>query len=126
MDGQHKILVNTAYKLQEALRGVSDTQEIDHLFSDLISRTRIHFQEEEKLMQTYNYPEYSNHKKLHDLLLQQVEDSKNTQRVMVQLHHHQSWMGKQELADYLGDWLMSHILEEDNKLGHYLCLQGLK
>ena len=126
MDAQHKALVNNTIRLQEALREHADPQKIDRLFSDLIKRTRVHFQTEETLMQNYDYPHYTSHKYLHDLLLQQVEDSQNTQQTMSQLLYHPSWMGKQELADFLGNWMMSHILEEDNKLGVYLRQQGLE
>ncbi len=125
MDRQHETLVISAIRLQEALREYSNPQEIDQLFSDLIKKTRVHFQTEETLMQTYDYPHYTSHKKLHDLLLQQVEDSQNTQMTIAQLHQ-QSWIDKQELADFLGDWLMTHILEEDNKLGVFLRQHGLQ
>lgn len=126
MDGQHKTLVKTVIRLQQALREQLDHHAVDQLFSDLINRTRIHFQTEEMLMQNYDYPQYENHKRMHDLLLQQIEDSQHTQQAFAQLHHHQAWMGKQELADFLGDWLMSHILDEDNKLGIFLRQQGLE
>jgi len=126
MDGQHKTLVNTVIRLQNALTEQAPAQEIDKLFADLINRTRIHFRTEEALMQTHNYPHYENHKRLHDLLLQQVEDSQNTQKTISQLHHQQSWVCKQESADFLGDWLISHILIEDHKLGIFLRQQGLE
>jgi len=126
IDEQHKALFTTAGKLYKLLLGHEDLIEIDNIFSSLVRQTLVHFRTEEEFMRRYHYPEYQHHKQLHDFLVQQIEDMRNSQQVLQSLHFQQPWIERVEVADYLSGWLVNHIIDEDKKLGAFLRDSGLE
>ena len=120
IDRQHKALLATLNKLHEILMSHGDQAVIDETLSGLIDQTRVHFHDEEAFMQTHDYPDYQNHKELHEILLRQVEGVLETQQVLESHHLQQSWAEKLDLADFLREWLISHIVDSDKKLGLFL------
>jgi len=126
VDVQHKALFQTANKLYRQLMGHGSLEDIDKLFLDLIRQTRVHFQTEEKIMQRQHYPHFQEHKQLHDLLIQQIEDMQDSQQLLKSLNFEQPWIEKLEIVDYLRGWLVNHIVVEDRKLGLFLHDSGFK
>jgi len=126
LDDQHKALFVTVGKLYELLLGHEDIIEIDNIFSSLVRQTLVHFRTEEELMRRYHYPGYQHQKKLHDLLVQQIEDMRNSQQTLQSIHFRQPWIERMEVADYLNGWLVNHIVDEDKKLGTFLHNSGLE
>jgi hemerythrin len=120
IDRQHKALLATLNKLHDILMSHGDQAVIDETLSGLIDQTRVHFHDEEAFMLAHNYPDYHNHKELHDILLRQVEGVLETQQVLESHHLQQSWAEKLDLADFLREWLLSHIVDADKTLGLFL------
>jgi hemerythrin-like metal-binding protein len=126
MDSQHKALLITVNKLHELLLREGDIASINELFSDLIRQTRVHFKTEERFMKKFDYPDYENHKLMHDLLIDQLEDVQVAQQAIESQSFEQHWFERLELADFLRTWLFSHIVDEDKKLGEFLKSKGVK
>lgn len=126
LDEQHKALFATTGKLYKQLLEHKDARQTDRVFSDLVRQTVVHFKAEEELMQTHAYPDYPNHKEMHDMLVQQLKDIQSSQQSMKSSNYLQSWIERQEVADYLSGWLVNHIIDEDKKLGAFLRDSGLK
>ncbi len=126
MDDQHRALFTTAAKLYTLLLGHEELIQTDKLFSDLVRQTIAHFHTEEKLMKIHVYPEFTHHKSLHDMLVQQLKDMQLSQQTMQSLHYVQPWIEKLEVADFLSAWLVNHILDEDNKLADFLQNIGVQ
>ncbi len=126
MDEQHKALFATAARLYRLLLGHEDLTQVDRIFSDLVRQTIVHFHAEEELMQTCDYPDYKDHKSLHDMLVQQLKDMQFSQQAMQSMHYVQPWIERMEVADYLSAWLGNHILYEDKKLGVFLLDAGMQ
>jgi len=120
IDDQHKGLFYTLNSLHLALAKENDLPLIDKLLTDLIRQTRVHFRTEEEYMQTTHYPGYKEHKKIHELLLQQVEDLQAAQQALTASNIRQHWIDRQETCDFLSLWLVDHIQTEDRKLGSFL------
>ncbi|NOR73298.1 MAG: bacteriohemerythrin [Mariprofundaceae bacterium] len=120
IDRQHDGLFSTLNKLHDILMSHGDQIVIDKTLSSLIDQTRVHFHDEEALMQTHDYPGYQNHKEMHEILLRQVEGVLETQHELETYHLQQSWAEKLDLADFLREWLISHIVDSDKKLGTFL------
>jgi len=120
MDKQHRGLLLTMNNLYNILMSHGEHTLIDKVLSDLIHQTKVHFHTEEELMQAHDYPGYQDHKELHDLLLCQLESVLDTQQKLKSHHMQQSWAEKMELADFLGTWFVSHIVDADRKLGVFL------
>jgi len=126
IDDQHKGLFYTLNLLHEALMKEDDLPLVDKLMTDLIRQTRVHFRTEEEFMQATHYPEYEGHKKIHDLLLQQVEDLQAAQQALTASNVRQHWIDRQETCDFLSLWLVDHIQAEDKKLGGFLKNHGIE
>jgi len=120
IDRQHKALFSTVGKLYKLLLGHKDLQQIDSIFSELVRQTLVHFKTEEELLQTHGYPDYSHHKELHDILVQQLKDIQSSQQAMKSSDYSQPWIERLEVADYLSGWLINHIVDEDKKYAAFL------
>jgi len=120
MDKQHRALIATLNKLHDVLMRHGDQALVDELLADLIRQTKVHFRTEEEYMQAYDYPDYRSHKELHDILLCQIEGVLETQQELEARHIRQPWDERLELADFLREWLLSHIVDADKKLGDFL------
>jgi len=126
MDDQHKALFATACQLYKLLLGHEDIKQIDEIFSSLVRQTLVHFKTEEELMKNHGYPDYPQHKELHDILTQQLKDIQSSQQAMKSSNYSQPWIERLEVVDYLSGWLVNHILDEDKKVGAFLNGAGLK
>ncbi|MDR1159250.1 MAG: bacteriohemerythrin, partial [Syntrophomonadaceae bacterium] len=74
IDAQHKQLITAVNNLMEACSSGKGRAALDGTLSFLIEYTGKHFADEEKLQQQYKYPDYPNHKKLHDAVKAVVAD----------------------------------------------------
>jgi len=126
MDAQHKALFTTAAQLYRLLLGHEDMSRIDKLFSNLVRQAIVHFHAEEAFMQAHAYPDFTHHKGLHDILVQQLKDMQSSQQSMQSMHYVQPWIERLEVADFLSGWLVNHILDEDKKLGAFLHDAGVQ
>lgn len=114
MDEEHMILVDKINNLVGELENQHTKKNIGTLtnvFNDLASYTIEHFSDEEKFMQSINYPQYSSHKKIHEKLIAQVlsygeQIKKGT-------------LDDQKLISFLRNWLISHIMGVDMQYADY-------
>jgi len=112
-DNQHKKLVNIVNGLYNAIQDGRAQNEIETILNELVDYTVYHFDSEEKAFKQFGYPEYANHKKIHEALKSQVGKF---------LNEYQS--GKASigfnLLEFLKSWLLNHIKVEDKKYGKFL------
>jgi hemerythrin len=115
IDTQHKQLIQAINDLLDACSKGKGRDELKKVMDFLLQYTIKHFGDEEKLQQASGYPDYPNHKKLHQNFTQDVKDlakeldEKGSSIVMVGKVNH-----------VLGDWLIRHIQREDTKVAKYL------
>jgi len=83
--------------------------------SHLIFLFRTHFSSAEKIMLAHDYPDYTSHRSIHELLLQQLDSVQS----LLASEHRQSWIDRLELGEYLHASLLSHLDEEDKKTVHF-------
>jgi len=115
IDSQHRQLVKLTNQLYLACRSSND--KLDTAFKEAMSKmvqyVRYHFNVESKLLETIGYPEYKNHKKMHDDLVKKILDSVND--------YHE---GKKFVANHfvrtLKDWVFSHIAVYDKQYSFYI------
>ena len=113
MDRQHKKLAKTIRKLQKSLVDGRFTTEAGETLKFIVEYTKEHFSDEEALMAEINYDEIEPHKKLHQKLVAQVVD------ILLDLKKGKN-IDAYELIDFLTDWLMNHIVQEDKKIGKFI------
>jgi hemerythrin len=112
IDSQHRRLVDMINRL-DALSSSDDTDNYDtvgEILSSLTAYTHYHFEEEEALMEEYQYSELDSHVTAHASLKADLAS-------YVRRWKEREGITPEELLSYLADWLLSHILSVDKKLG---------
>ena len=115
VDNQHRQLVAAVNNLMEAsISGKGDRAVMETL--DFLTGYAIkHFADEEQLQLDYEYPDYLNHKRLHDDF--KVKVGELTQRVIKE-------GPTAELIDTvssaIGSWLLNHIKGDDFRMAAFV------
>jgi len=118
MDRHHLKLMEIANAVVDNLPLNGDRKSLASVFDALVDYTNYHFDAEEKLMATYGYPGFEEHRRKHLDLLRQVTEYRD-----------QVISG--ELPDAAGfqrffeAWLIRHIEEDDHKYGVFLNSMGV-
>lgn len=113
IDNQHKELVRLINLLHRAMRMQKGAGEVGGILKDLSEYTVFHFDYEEKLFKKYEYPEYRNHKKIHEDLVGQVvafQNDFNNGKATITM----------DLMDFLTEWLKTHIMKTDMAYAPFL------
>lgn len=108
IDDEHQILVDKINKLVAALEMHlvdHDNKKLLESFDDMASYTIEHFTDEERFMQSFQYPQFESHKKIHEKLLNEVGNFRD-QITKNALDH-------KILVNFLRNWLVSHIMGVD-------------
>ena len=121
IDEQHKQLFKAVNDLISACSSGQGHDVLDPTIKFLVDYTVKHFADEEKLQQQYQYPDFTNHKKLHEnfkttvLKLTKELQEGGTSTVLV---------GK--VNSTIGNWLVNHIQREDKKVADHILSKGGK
>ncbi len=107
IDEQHKALVDLISDIFDAVFNKKSAAECAPLIDALEKYTIKHFSEEENMMKSIKFPNFDEHKKLHELFIAKLKEEKdrNTrgERISVDVIH------------FLKDWLVNHILVKDKE-----------
>lgn len=116
-DDEHRALVAEVNRLYEAIRGKRGEEVLSDILAMLEAYTVDHFQHEEKLMAEYHFPGLEEHQKVHQELIEAVQEIKG-----------RAVSGTEELArellKFLRVWVLEHIVEVDKKYGSFLESRG--
>lgn len=117
MDAQHTILFNMINELHEAMLQGRAQSVTGPLLQKLIQYTQEHFSSEEKALFVAEYPDLNAHQARHRDLIKQVSEFQerfDKGEVTVNLH----------LLNFLRDWLVRHIQQEDREYGSWMNEHG--
>jgi hemerythrin-like metal-binding protein len=121
IDTQHKVILKILNELYEVVLINKQDEKLTDILHELVQYTIYHFDEEEKLFSKYGYIEIEEeeHKRAHEDFVRKITDfknrlDKNTRLLTV------------ELIDFLKDWLIDHILVEDQKYAEYFKKKGIQ
>ncbi|MDR1959689.1 MAG: hemerythrin family protein [Planctomycetaceae bacterium] len=115
IDSQHQQLIMAINDLLNACSSGKGRDLLNKTLDFLSFYTAKHFADEEKLQLTYNYPDYANHKKLHEgfkifvneLAVKMKVEGPTTDLV-------------RKVSFGVGDWLINHIKKEDTKVAVHI------
>ncbi len=113
MDGHHQVLIDCLNDLHPLLTSGADTSQIQAVLAKLEDFVLVHFSCEEMMMKKVGYPDWRQHKELHDKMYDLVFSLKSDVE-------HGRQLDAQRLFDLLNKWLIEHILGEDKKYGPFL------
>ena len=118
VDSEHAIMIDAMNELRLALASGAERVQANELLGRLIEITRIHFRNEELLMERYGYPGVAEHRREHQRLITQLVES--TRRLQNTEHG-----GMNDLLCFLHDWFIDHVLEWDHQYGPWLNERGV-
>jgi hemerythrin-like metal-binding protein len=113
MDGQHKKLLNLMNGLDEAIQKRREDKQIAAIVEDLNDCVEVHFREEEKLMESLNYPQLDAHKSQHLHFLVQFH-------MMYSAYQSGHLELVQIFIQYLKNWFAFHMFSEDRTYGAFV------
>jgi len=117
-DEQHSKLIDLINDLHSAMTRGEGQIILGNIFQSLADYTKIHFADEEKMMETHGYPGISRHKDAHQHLLGRVTELKK------EFVAGNSVMSVNVL-NFLKDWLTTHIQGEDKLYGRFYNDKGI-
>jgi hemerythrin len=119
MDEQHTVLFRMLNDLHESMMKGQAKQIVGPLLRKLSAYTHEHFTAEEGLMAASGYAGLTQHRVLHRDLIKQVNE------FAARYERGESTLNLQ-LLNFLGDWLSTHIQNEDQKYGPWMNEHGTR
>jgi hemerythrin len=110
IDVEHKQVIGIINDLHEAMGEGKDQALVKPILDRLLKHTLAHFEHEEHVMQDNEYPDFAQHKALHDEIRQKT----------IALHEHADLVTGRDLLQFLKDWWLGHIQNQDRKYTPYL------
>lgn len=108
LDDQHKELIRMINFLIDNQDAGADSEPVADVLQNMTQYAGYHFGTEERLMEAYDYPQYSSHQTEHTEF-----KAKATRFCMDAIAHKNALAG--DVLTYLSAWLTKHILESDMK-----------
>jgi len=119
IDEQHKKLIALINQFYENVSHRSNDENISLLIKGMKEYTQMHFDNEEKYMTQFNYPDYISHKREHDLFIKKVTDvEEKVSKVKIIVSF--------EITSFLKDWIKNHIQGSDKKYTDFFIMNGVK
>ncbi|GMO49870.1 MAG: hypothetical protein Pg6C_12950 [Treponemataceae bacterium] len=119
IDDQHKQLFSAVNGLIDAIEENRGQAELKKALDFLTGYVGTHFADEEKLQQQSGYPDYENHKRIHDAF------TKSALALAGEFVKSGASDGLvKEVKRKFGDWLVTHIKGQDSKIGAYIRENG--
>ncbi len=112
-DSQHREWISLLGQLEEAHKKRQDQPLFQQAVSFLVMYVNHHFSLEEEYMMRYLYPDERFHREEHRLYLIRLKDFREKNREY-------SEEACSKIIQSMTDWIYSHILENDKKLGEFI------
>jgi hemerythrin len=110
IDQEHQKLFQIALEALEHEKQTDPKKFIKKCIIDLYQYMQLHFENEEKYMESIGYPELEAHKKLHSNIIEQINQFiKEIPKISMKDF-------ERKLIEYMDIWLISHIIYDDQKI----------
>jgi len=119
LDADHKQLIEIVNELYDRILDNSTRDLLDGTFERLAKYTQIHFAHEEEFFELTHYPDTDSHRRKHEEMTSWVLE---TQR---KLKSGELPAPPMQVALYLKQWLLHHIIGTDNKYKAHLNESGI-
>ena len=115
VDSQHRRLFELLSELVAACMDGTDTVKLKETLDFLVDYTIKHFLDEEMLQLRYNYPDYKNHRQMHEAFKITVSEL-----VLKYDRNGSSIELSNDVNKIIIQWLVNHIQKEDMKIGRHI------
>jgi hemerythrin len=113
LDTQHRELIDLLNRLRTAVQAKQPLAELQALATELTLHVRLHFSDEEMIMEGAQYPELPQHRACHGEFTEGILE---LQKHLV--FHHASYF--LQIMNFELEWIAKHLEEEDGKFGEWL------
>lgn len=114
IDDDHRYLISLINAIEAAVNcGIERKVLLTHL-SELFAYTEKHFKREEEIQAQIQFPFIETHKQEHEKLINKLNSIQISLDSSQDEKSYKSFM--QGLFDFLKDWLVNHIINEDLKM----------
>jgi hemerythrin-like metal-binding protein len=118
LDEQHQQLVRLLNELHDDMIARQAHTTLGSLLDALFDYTEFHFSYEESLLARHGYRAFNEHRALHEALRQKVNAFRE--------QHHEGRIGlSPSVLEFLRDWLLTHIGEQDARYVRHLRAKGV-
>jgi hemerythrin len=114
IDGDHKRLIDLFNRLHFMALAGDDDQAVAEVLDELLIYVRVHFAREEALMRRCDYPGCADHRRCHR------EFASRLRGFIADFRAGPERFDMTAFYDFLADWLLVHVLDEDMKLIPFL------
>ncbi len=118
IDAQHKRWFRLLDELTKAASEHGTGGQVEELLVKVIEFSTQHFEYEERLLRQSGYPDFENHKRLHDGFLKHLAQTKND---LVQWSREDA----AKIATMLDNWVRNHVLMIDINYAKHLRDSGI-
>jgi hemerythrin-like metal-binding protein len=112
-DFQHKQLIDLFQKIKEARANKKDENLFRYTVAFLAMYVNHHFSLEEEYMGKYQYPGKDAHHKEHQDFVKEIKAFRDENKGYSQ-------RASDDLLTRMEDWILTHILEDDQRLGRHI------
>jgi hemerythrin-like metal-binding protein len=114
IDEEHKELFGIIGELGAALKEGESDAILGETLDRLVLYAGKHFDNEEKLFSEHNYPQKDEHQATHNEFIQKLSEYND-------IFHKGSNIISVQLIGFLSDWLVKHIMREDQQYAKFLA-----
>jgi hemerythrin len=118
MDDQHKKLLGMINRLIAEQKTLTDPKTIADLLTEMTDYAQVHFRAEEYLMAEYGYDYKNQQEQQHQAFIDKTISFYSASDIGPNIL-------SAALLEYLGTWLVGHILTEDMKYKEFFRSKGL-
>jgi hemerythrin len=119
IDEQHKKLFSIINELLKAVDEKKSDDNFSSIIEELVNYKTYHFQTEEKYFKLFNYEETDKHIASHRFFNDELGK-------IVEKHHKYDIYFAYDLVEFLENWLVDHLMVEDQKYKQCFSDNGLK
>jgi len=112
LDADHRKLIEMINTLHDAMKTGKGKDVLEKIISDATAYTLQHFVNEEKLMIQHKYPDYQEHKRIHEEFIKKIADLKK--------QYESRQLQSSSMLSTLQSWLVTHITNVDKKYSPFL------
>jgi hemerythrin-like metal-binding protein len=114
IDEEHREFFDIIGELGAAMKNGQSHEILEQTLDRLVQYAGKHFDNEEKLFREHNYPQREEHKAIHDEFIHKLSEYND-------LFRKGSNIVSVQLIGFLSDWLVKHIMQEDQQYAKFLA-----
>ncbi|MBI4082461.1 MAG: hemerythrin family protein [Candidatus Lambdaproteobacteria bacterium] len=117
LDDDHRALIGLVDQVVTAIEQGRGHDVVAPVLDRLMDYTVSHFEHEERLMAKSDYPRYVEHVQQHNMLIRRV--------LTFSIQYGKGEIDPVEFGQFLMDWLLKHVLHEDQQYKAHLMAAGV-